>query len=157
MEYFRERHNRDYENPRGLYFLGRIQSSPIRRIGYGKDVIQRDPAWPYGYRLIVHTYLKYLFDMRGTPVDQEALQATLPADADFFKKFDEMETDREFAEKVMYRYYRFLGKSDLAAQRLEKGRLYGWSWTTAVDTLGRWEDASRFQAELPDSLRGYRR
>ena len=86
LAYSRELLDENSDSPIFTYLYGRAVQTPAEQIETARKVIELDPGWPYGYRLLTATYSSELF--RGDETDEQhiALKAMLADDSDLIQK-----------------------------------------------------------------------
>ncbi len=127
IEFSRERHNSDHVSKEKYYLYARLVPSKTERIIHGRSLIKMHPEWRYGYRLLLYTYVIHLFQGRNEELKAD-LAKELPVDEHYFDTYDAIETDRQFADKVRYRYLIYKNRTEDAEKLLAKSKERGWDW-----------------------------
>jgi thiol-disulfide isomerase/thioredoxin len=129
-EYFTEYCKKSPTSTRAMYLCGRVSDDPIEQIKMGRKIIETDPEWPYGYRLLLATYANYLLLGHGVDVDTTVLAEMLKQDGGYFPKWAELSPDEPYAYQFNYLYQVYIGDFDQAMSTLEKCRDAGLRWVS---------------------------
>lgn len=130
-EHFERLYQENPNSARHAYLYGRLLSCRIERIEMGRKVIDLDPEWPYGYRLVLYCYYTHLFLGQGDQPTIDSLKANFARDSELFHKFDAMFVNRWFNGKMMFHFY--LYKNDLRAAEDELVKAWEWGWNWAEE------------------------
>lgn len=116
------------------YLYGRTVEDPMKQIQIGRDVVELDPTFPYGYRLITAAYLQNLFNGDKSDENYNTLKSSLSDDESAFVEAAQLETGDIFYPQVLTEYYLFTGKYPEAFATLEAGKkLQNDRWPTPAD------------------------
>jgi len=145
--FFRSERKKNPESARAVYLLGRIADTPLDKIEFGRRVIAIDSQNPYGYRLVLATYVNELFAAQASEDDLALLESELPQDEHLFAELMRLEPEVDYALEFMFDYLDYQGEYESALIILEDARDLEASW--AEDTvfsmiyakLGRYADA----------------
>ncbi len=146
-EYFAGLAATNADSPKVLYLYGRVLDDPIEQIKAGRKVVELDPKWSYGYRLILATYANYLFMGMGDDIDTAAIAVELPTDGHLFMKWVELEPDNPVANQFLYEYQVYTGRYDDALAGLKKAQGLAMRWANngafaeLYAKMGRLDDA----------------
>ena len=95
-----------------LYLYGRLLEDKAEVITVARKVIDIDPEWEYGYRMLTVNYMQYLF-VRESEYSGK-LKDMLPDDEKHFEKFKNFKTADEVQSVVYFRYLMY--KNDPEAE-----------------------------------------
>ncbi|MEW5994229.1 MAG: hypothetical protein AB1744_07525, partial [Candidatus Zixiibacteriota bacterium] len=138
-------------NPRSarhVYLCGRIAEDPLEQIQLGRRAIELDPDWPYGYRLVLATYVTKLFDVEND--DRAAvLRTELPKDEHLFAKLVELDPEDTYPLEFQFSY--LIDKRDYsgALAALERGRQIEGNWPTGLEFAGVYAYMGQYERVLP--------
>ncbi len=113
------------------YLYGRMVENPIERITIGRKIIELDPQWPYGYRLILATYTTELFNKVNRPDSGEytdELALMLPSDEKYFQQLVDLEPGQGYPRQFMFGYQEYKHNFDNALTLLQEGEAAGADW-----------------------------
>jgi thiol-disulfide isomerase/thioredoxin len=122
LAYARELVEEHPESARHLYLLGRVVQSPPEQVEIGRRVIEMDPDWPYGYRLVTASYATNLFDATKESEETAQLKQMLDADGAHFVTFTEVQPDEPLSWRFLKAYYMHTGDWQGLKEALDKAK-----------------------------------
>ena len=117
--YFLRKYNDNPQSAESVYLYGRLVDSTMEQIKLGRQAVELDKDWSYGYRLILATYVRMLFDSQGEPDEIEMLRSELPKDVALFDALVRLEPGEDYALKFLYKYLVFSRQFERALKTLD--------------------------------------
>ncbi|MFH1374637.1 MAG: redoxin family protein [bacterium] len=146
-DYCREKSQSHPEAARHKYLLGRVTEDPVEQIRLGRQAIMLEPQWPYGYRLVLATYVNDLLEADEEGENHQQLLAMLEEDGPLFEALVKLEPGQDYALEFQFGYLIYQGRWDEALKTLEAGEKAEGSWPSGLDRgnlqarMGQYEEA----------------
>ncbi len=122
----KSQHEKEPKIAKWAYLAGRFGS--IReRLLLGRRAIALDPKWPYGYRLVVVSYVP-LFEHTASPKDQAQLQSELSKDEKSFDSWIKLEPQDQHAVMSLLSYYLYKKQLPAAKDLLARAKRDSIDW-----------------------------
>ena len=133
LQFSKELYEKNPTSAKYAYLYGRVVESPVEQINLGRKAISLSMMWPYGYRLVLATYMAKLFN--GTPGDQyyDELKAMLPADEKNFKTLVQLAPDEDYSYQFLYSYQKYSKDFAGALATLTKGKEMQARWAGQLE------------------------
>ncbi|MDF1545066.1 MAG: TlpA disulfide reductase family protein [bacterium] len=148
--YSRKMAEENPESARHLYLYGRVVDSDVQKVEIGRKVVDLDAKWPYGYRLMLATYVTKLFtNESGSEVTQK-LAAMLPEDGPKFAQLAEIDNGQSYALEFLAAYQVYAKEYAGAKETFDKAKALGGDWPTPLDYVGLLAMAGDFETALAD-------
>lgn len=132
---------------RNKYLSGRVAATPVEKIKLGRDAIELEPDWAYGYRLVLATYANDLFDGDSEDEHYATLKKMLATDVGYFDKFISVDPNEVYAFRYLAQYQLHQKDYTSALVTMKKGEALEERWPAASDYaavyagLGRYDEA----------------
>ena len=98
----KERANKNSDDKVSLYLYARMTDDKTDIVNISRKIIDLDPEWEYGYRLLTVNYMQNLFFRDGETADE--LRPFFPEDEKHFEKFKNFTTADGVQSLVYYKY-----------------------------------------------------
>jgi thiol-disulfide isomerase/thioredoxin len=128
LAYFKELRKQDPESPTAVYLYGRIAEDPLEKIELGRKVIDIDPEFTYGYRLVLYTYVEHLFQAQASAEEQALLAEELTTDAPLFTQLVRMQPDEAYSLDYLFDYQDYSGDYEAALETLDAAKDLQAAW-----------------------------
>ncbi|MBT3232999.1 MAG: transglycosylase SLT domain-containing protein [Calditrichaeota bacterium] len=146
FEHFRNEYAGNPGKVTSMFLLGRLLDDPIRRIEYSHDIIWFNDKMTLGYRLLIETYVKFLFENGATGEVRNELQRLVRLDRKHFKKLTYLLPREEYPSEWLYRLQMFTEDYNDARTTLKRARKRGADWVSHENVIqanlmaGRYKD-----------------
>ncbi|MCK5127347.1 MAG: TlpA family protein disulfide reductase [candidate division Zixibacteria bacterium] len=121
-QFSKELYDKNSNSEKYTYLYGRVVDTPVEKIKLGRKTIQLSMMWPYGYRLMLATYMTSLFDapQNGEYVDE--LKTLLAQDEKHFKTLIQLEPKESYPLRFYYSFQKYKNDNDGALETLNKAK-----------------------------------
>ena len=126
-DFFRAQMQKDTTSAKWTYLYARFFTDLSGKIELGRRVISLDKTWPYGYRLLIVTYMP-LLDFTAPPSERSILRATLDRDTAHFMAWVNMAPKDPTATSALFGYYIYRKDAAQARAVYEKARADSLNW-----------------------------
>jgi thiol-disulfide isomerase/thioredoxin len=153
LTYFKELRKQDPESATAVYLYGRIAEDPLEKIELGRKVIDIDPEFTYGYRLVLGTYVEHLFRAQASAEDQALLAEELPQDEALFAQLVSLQPDEAYPLDYLFDYQDYRGDHAAALETLFLAKDLQATWARGTTfayiyaKLGRFPEAQQAIAD----------
>ncbi|MEE9441744.1 MAG: TlpA disulfide reductase family protein [candidate division Zixibacteria bacterium] len=120
----------DINSAKFTYLYGRVAESPVEKIKLGRKAIALDAEWPYGYRLLLATYVSDLFNADDDDPDAKELANMLEEDLGYFTKLAELQPEESYPHEYVYKLNVYQKNYDKALELLDKGKAAEARWAS---------------------------
>lgn len=119
----------DINSAKFTYLYGRLAETSVEQITLGRKAISLDEKWPYGYRLLLSTYVSDLFN--GDDEDYtEELETMLEEDLGYFTKIVELQPEESYPLEYLYSLNVYQKNYEKAIELLDKGSAAEARWAS---------------------------
>ncbi len=118
-----------------MFTLGRLLEDPIRRVDIARDIIWFNNNLTLGYRLLLETYVKYLFENRASGDVRNELQRLVKQDRKFFKKLTSLLPRQEYPYEWLYKFEMYSQEYSDARNTLLRARKRGAEWVNSENII----------------------
>lgn len=98
----KEKAEKNPEDKVSLYLYARMTDDKEEIVSLSRKIIELDPEWEYGYRILTVNYMQNMFFREGETA--EKLRSLFPEDEKYFEKFKDFKTSDEIQSLVYYKY-----------------------------------------------------
>ncbi len=102
MSILKENADKNPDDKVALYLYARMLEDKAEVAKLSRKIIELNPEWEYGYRLLTVNYMQHLFSREGGSA--ELLRSMLPDDEKHFEKFKNFTTTDGIQSIVYFRY-----------------------------------------------------
>ncbi|NOZ08795.1 MAG: TlpA family protein disulfide reductase [FCB group bacterium] len=146
--YFDSLADQNPDSARYLYLKGRISGSQLEQVRLGREVVELDPLWPYGYRLIFAGYVIGLFDQRKNTEEKKQLAKQYENDIPNFYKLLEIDGDQDYSLKFMSSYLRYIKDYEGVLEVLNRAQDIGAAWVNPYEFAKIYMKLKNYQSAL---------
>ncbi len=139
------------ENPQSAkyaYLYGRVVDSPSEQIKLGRKAVELDKQWPYGYRLVLATYINDLFTKPDDNEETRTLKQMLTQDAPLFKTFATLEKNKNISLQFLYKLQEYQKNWSDALSTLEEAKNAGVNWVSPMDMATTYSGLGQYDTAL---------
>lgn len=98
----KEKAEKNPEDKVSLYLYARMTDDKTEIVSLSRKIIELDPEWEYGYRILTVNYMQNLFFRDGETAEE--LKSLFPEDEKYFEKFKDFKTADGVNTLVYYKY-----------------------------------------------------
>ncbi len=135
LEYFKAEYAGNPGNVASMFLLGRVIDDPIRRIDLGRDIIWYNDKLSFGYRLLIETYVKYLFNNQVSGNAKNELQRLVKSDRKYFKKLTYLIPEEEYPFEWLYIFQMFSQDYSDARSTIKRAKKRNAKWATSEKVI----------------------
>ena len=127
-EFSKELAEENGESALYAYLYGRTVESPLEQVRLGRQAIELDGEWPYGYRLVLATYIDKFVDGDEGDEDYAILKQMFMQDVELFETLLPLDPKETYPLELLSRYQVYEGKYEDALKTLDKAKALERRW-----------------------------